>query len=130
MKHTPAPATAVVGRPSAAPAPLTEPRRAYRGTDDRWLGGVASGLALHLGLPVLWVRMGFLVMVAFGGFGAVLYAGLWLFLPARRHTPDPGSRRWTPPPGRASARVGRSVGWRTTDPSSLWAPSPWASCSR
>ena len=62
------------------------PRRAYRSTDERWLGGVASGLAEHLGLPVLWVRMGFLVLVAFGGFGAVLYAGLWLFLPAMRHT--------------------------------------------
>ncbi len=84
MKHTPAPATAAVGR---TPAALAEPRRAYRGTEDRWLGGVASGLAQHLGLPVLWVRMGFLVLVAFGGFGAVLYAGLWLFLPAQRHTP-------------------------------------------
>ena len=30
--------------------------------------------------------MGFLVLVAFGGFGAVLYAGLWMFLPAQRHT--------------------------------------------
>ena len=62
------------------------PRRAYRATEDRWLGGVASGLAQHLGLPVLWVRMGFLALVAFGGFGAVLYAGLWMFLPAQRHT--------------------------------------------
>ena len=69
-------------------APDVAPRRAYRSTDDRWLGGVASGLAEHLGLPVLWVRMGLLALVAFGGFGAVLYAGLWLFLPARRHT-DP-----------------------------------------
>jgi signal transduction histidine kinase/phage shock protein PspC (stress-responsive transcriptional regulator) len=110
MKHTPAPATAVAGRPSAALAPLTEPRRAYRGTDDRWLGGVASGLAHHLGLPVLWVRMGFLVMVAFGGFGAVLYAGLWLFLPARRHTPTlaPGldaATRQGKRPGRPQRRL-------------------------
>lgn len=62
------------------------PRRACRSTDDRWLGGVASGLAQHLGLPVLWIRMGLLVLVAFSGLGAVLYAGLWLFMPARRHT--------------------------------------------
>ncbi len=74
---------------TSSPSPtLDAPRRAYRSSDDRWLGGVASGLAHHLGLPVLWVRMGLLVLVAFGGFGAVLYAGLWLFLPARRHT-DP-----------------------------------------
>ena len=69
----------------AMPSPAA-PRRAFRSTDDRWLGGVASGLAQHFGLPVLWVRMGLLAMVAFGGFGAVLYAGLWLFLPAQRHT--------------------------------------------
>jgi len=68
------------------PPPAGGPRRAYRASDERWLGGVASGLAEHLGLPVLWVRMGMLVLVAFGGFGAVLYGGLWLFLPVRRHT--------------------------------------------
>ncbi len=34
---------------------------------------------------MLWVRVGFLVLVAFGGFGAVLYAGLWLVLPAEHH---------------------------------------------
>ncbi len=64
---------------------LTAPRRAYRSSNDRWIGGVASGLALHLGVPVLWARLGFLLMLAFGGFGAVLYAGLWLFLPVQRH---------------------------------------------
>ncbi len=67
-------------------SPSYAPRKAFRSTDDRWLGGVASGVAQHLGLPVLWVRIGFLAMVAFGGFGAVLYAGLWMFLPAQRHT--------------------------------------------
>jgi signal transduction histidine kinase/phage shock protein PspC (stress-responsive transcriptional regulator) len=71
--------------PSAAPG-STEPRRAYRSAEDRWLGGVASGLADHLGLPALWVRAGFLTFVVFGGFGVVLYAGLWLFLPVQRHT--------------------------------------------
>ena len=87
------------------PSPLA-PRRAFRSTDDRWLGGVASGLAEHIGLPVLWVRMGLLALIAFGGFGAVLYAGLWLFLPARRHT-DPLS------PGLAAAtRQGKRGGRR------------------
>ncbi len=87
------------------PSPLA-PRRAFRSTDDRWLGGVASGLAEHMGLPVLWVRMGMLALVAFGGFGAVLYAGLWLFLPARRHT-DPLS------PGLdAATRQGKRAGRR------------------
>ncbi len=86
MKRTPSPVAPAAGRTSA---PVDAPRRAHRSTDERWIGGVASGLAEHLGLPVLWVRMGFLVLVAFGGFGAVLYAGLWLFLPAMRHTDLP-----------------------------------------
>ena len=61
------------------------PRRAYRASDGRLLGGVAAGLSQHLGLPLLWVRGALLALVAFGGFGAVLYAGLWLVLPAERH---------------------------------------------
>ncbi len=77
----------IPGRPpgTSLPGAPAGPRRAYRSSSDRWLGGVASGLAHHLGLPVTWVRLGFVAMVAFGGFGAVLYAGLWLFLPAQRH---------------------------------------------
>jgi signal transduction histidine kinase/phage shock protein PspC (stress-responsive transcriptional regulator) len=50
------------------------------------IGGIAAGLAAHLGLPTLWVRVGFLVLLALGGSGAFLYAGLWLVLPAQRHT--------------------------------------------
>jgi signal transduction histidine kinase/phage shock protein PspC (stress-responsive transcriptional regulator) len=69
----------------SAPSGVDAPRKAHRSSDGRLLGGVAAGLAQHLGVPVLWVRVGFLVMVAFGGFGAVLYAGLWLVLPAERH---------------------------------------------
>jgi len=79
----PSPAAPTAGASSSVPQ---TPRRAFRSSDERWLGGVASGLAHHLGLPVLWIRAGLLAMVAFGGFGAVLYAGLWLFLPAQRHT--------------------------------------------
>ena len=82
----PTPASAATQARFAATPPHGGPRRAFRAADDRWLGGVAAGLAEHLGLPVLWVRMGMLALVAFGGFGAVLYAGLWLFLPAQRHT--------------------------------------------
>merc|ERR1712173_155562 len=57
------------------------PRRAYRDAHAPVLGGVAGGLARHLGVPVLWVRVAFLVGAAAGGLGIVLYAGLWLVLP-------------------------------------------------
>lgn len=112
----PAPPAAAPSRPPASPGPVTDllpggqewlpPRRAYRSTESRWLGGVAAGLAEHLGLPVAWVRGLFAVLVAFGGLGVVLYAGLWLFLPARRHTPElsPGLD--------AATRQGRRAGRR------------------
>ncbi len=76
--------------PGPTPAAPYAPRRARRAVDDRLLGGVASGLGRHLALPSLWVRIGFLAAAALGGFGVVLYAALWLVLPARRDT-DPGA---------------------------------------
>ncbi|WP_170286063.1 ATP-binding protein [Nocardioides rubriscoriae] len=57
-------------------------RRAHRDLHDSIVGGVASGLAHHLGLPVLWVRLGFVVTTALGGLGLVLYAAFWVLLPA------------------------------------------------
>ena len=66
----------------------TAPRKAYRNPDEAMLGGVAAGLAEHLGLPVLWVRVGFMVLAVMGGFGVAFYAGLWMVLPAQRHFDD------------------------------------------
>ena len=51
------------GRTMTTTAPYT-PRRATRDTTDSYLGGVASGLARHLGVPVLWVRVLFVVTAA------------------------------------------------------------------
>ena len=68
-----------------APVPATGPPRAYRSTDDRVLGGVAAGLARHLGVGVLPMRVAFLVACVFGGFGIAMYAGLWLVLRPAPH---------------------------------------------
>ena len=92
--------------------PLTDPGidrsppKAYRNPDEAIIGGVAAGLAEHLDLPVLWVRVGFMALAVMGGFGVMFYAGLWLVLPAQRHFDDQA-------PGLAAAerqgkrRVGR-----------------------
>lgn len=58
-----------------------EPRKLYRGSDGRWLGGVARGLAGHLGLPVFWVRLAFVALFVANGLGALLYAAFWSFVP-------------------------------------------------
>ncbi|GAA3817496.1 PspC domain-containing protein [Nocardioides panacisoli] len=74
--------------PSAQAVPPPPPvagrrdvRRAYRDLDGQVVGGVASGLATHLGLPVLWIRLAFVLGAVFGGAGIAFYAALWVLLP-------------------------------------------------
>lgn len=69
---------------SSAPHPMSGPRpfrRATRDTESLIAGGVAGGLARHVGVPVLWVRAAFVLLAAVQGLGLMLYAGLWMFLP-------------------------------------------------
>ncbi|MGW6460172.1 PspC domain-containing protein [Streptomyces sp. NPDC055078] len=74
---TPRPAT-----PSRAPAPEDVPlRKLYRSADGRLLGGVARGLAGHLGLPVVWVRLIFFGLFLADGLGVLLYAVFWVVVP-------------------------------------------------
>lgn len=67
----------------------TEPARLRRHTGGRLLGGVASGLAEHLDVEVLWVRLAFAVLSGVNGFGVVLYAALWVFVPPVRPDGEP-----------------------------------------
>ncbi|PRX44027.1 phage shock protein C (PspC) family protein [Prauserella shujinwangii] len=57
------------------------PPKLYRRRTGRTVAGVASGLADHLGVKVLWVRAAFAVLAAFGGAGLVAYGLLWVFVP-------------------------------------------------
>jgi phage shock protein PspC (stress-responsive transcriptional regulator)/anti-sigma regulatory factor (Ser/Thr protein kinase) len=66
-------------------------RRLYRDPGNRLVAGVASGIAGHLGIPSFWVRIGFIALLPFGGYGALMYAVFWAVLsmppgavPARR----------------------------------------------
>jgi signal transduction histidine kinase/phage shock protein PspC (stress-responsive transcriptional regulator) len=68
---------------SASAQPERPARKAYRDTGQPIIGGVAAGLARHLGMPTVWVRAAFLVLAVLGGSGILFYAGLWLVLPAQ-----------------------------------------------
>lgn len=59
----------------------TNPPRLVRRADGKLVAGVAAGVADHLALNVLAVRVGFIVLSFLGGLGVVLYAACWAILP-------------------------------------------------
>src|SRR5512139_3077884 len=67
------------------------PRRLYRVSDGRVLAGVARGLAEHLGVDVLIVRLAFVVLAVAGGAGIVMYGAFWMFA-ALQPDQGPGER--------------------------------------
>jgi signal transduction histidine kinase/phage shock protein PspC (stress-responsive transcriptional regulator) len=76
------------------PGQVPGPARLCRHRSDRVLAGVSSGIAEHLGVPVLWVRMIFVALAGVGGAGLIGYALLWAFLPATDVRPRrPGTAR-------------------------------------
>ncbi|HEX5877479.1 MAG TPA: PspC domain-containing protein [Actinomycetota bacterium] len=78
------PPGATIPPPAAAPGAAVPPgavRRLTRRTDNRVIAGVASGIAAFLGIEPWIVRIGFVVLVPFGGFGALAYLIAWLLVP-------------------------------------------------
>lgn len=47
--------------------------------EQRWLGGVAAGLARELGVEPLLIRLAFVLLALSSGIGLALYAGAWLW---------------------------------------------------
>jgi phage shock protein PspC (stress-responsive transcriptional regulator)/two-component sensor histidine kinase len=70
-----------------------EPRRLYRPRDHRIIAGVAAGLARHLGVPVIAVRIALVVLLGFSGVGLMLYAVFWAVLPQEMPTGEPAKPR-------------------------------------
>lgn len=69
----------------------------HRGT-DRWIGGVASGIAHRLGVDPLIVRGIFIVLTIFAGVGVLLYGVAWALLPepdGRIHVQEAAAGRWS-----------------------------------
>jgi len=88
--HLPGPALPAAHPAAGAP-------RLHRRAEGRLLGGVAAGIADHLGLPRPAVRLAFVVLLGASGLGAVLYAVFWAVLSL-----DPADR--------ARGRAGRDTG--------------------
>ncbi len=64
--------------------PLTAPTTGTvrRCTTHRMVAGVAAGLAEHLDMDPLLVRIAFVVLAVMGGIAVPLYLALWLLIPA------------------------------------------------
>ncbi|HVQ87212.1 MAG TPA: PspC domain-containing protein [Actinomycetes bacterium] len=62
----------------------------YRADSGRVIAGVAKGLAEHLRVDVVWVRVAFIALCFAGGAGVMLYGALWIFVPVASSDQAPG----------------------------------------
>jgi phage shock protein PspC (stress-responsive transcriptional regulator) len=94
------------GGPQQGYGPYTdEPRRLYRAANHRVLGGVCAGLANYLKLDPAIVRVLFVLITIFWGFGFLLYIILWIVLPTKSLTISARKRLYRNPDDRVIAGV-------------------------
>jgi phage shock protein PspC (stress-responsive transcriptional regulator) len=68
--------------PRVSATDMRDVARLRRSATDKHIAGVAGGLARHLDVDPLLVRIGFVVAALFGGVGVLLYGALWLLVPS------------------------------------------------
>ncbi|HTU14835.1 MAG TPA: PspC domain-containing protein [Solirubrobacterales bacterium] len=75
-------------------------RRLTRSRDDRFIGGVAAGIARYFNLDPVLIRAAFVISVAFGGIGVLAYLVLLALVPIDGDPDEPalsptgGKRIW------------------------------------
>lgn len=65
--------------------------RLYRNPNDKFIGGVCSGLANYLDVDPAVVRLLFAIF-GFGGWGFIIYIALWIFVPEKEQEAYAGKR--------------------------------------
>lgn len=86
-------------------------------SSDRFIAGVCSGLAAHLGVPVVHVRVAMVLASLAGGAGVVFYAWLWIMVP----TADESARRQA---RRPSSPIAPAVSRETAPAAVPWTVAP------
>jgi len=80
---------------STTAIPVAEPKRKrgqfYRNPNDKFIGGVCSGLANYLDVDPAVVRLLFAIF-GFGGWGFLIYIALWIFVPEKEQEGYTGKR--------------------------------------
>ncbi len=85
----PAPGGTGGGGPWNPPPPRSH-KRLYRRTDDKMIGGVASGLADYFDIDPVLVRIGFVILALLGGAGVLAYLVMWWVVPPTHEVSNAG----------------------------------------
>lgn len=76
---------------------MNAPRKFFRDSEDKKIAGVCSGLALYLGIDVVFVRIIFLVALICGTAGFWAYIIFWVVAPETRTAVEKCELRGLPP---------------------------------
>lgn len=72
--------------PRVAEAPKGKVKKLYRDMDHKYIGGVCAGLEHYLAFDALWIRLIFILLAVFTGFGFIAYILLWILVPEAKTT--------------------------------------------
>jgi phage shock protein PspC (stress-responsive transcriptional regulator) len=113
---SPEPQPGAAAGPTPAGATTANPRRLYKIKDGAMVFGVCNGLAAYVNLDVTLVRLAFVLLTVFWGFGALVYIVMAILLPSAT-TPEDRAAAFGPPPTAADfvrrAKAGYYEGMRT-----------------
>jgi signal transduction histidine kinase/phage shock protein PspC (stress-responsive transcriptional regulator) len=102
---------AKVGIPDSGAADSEDKPRATRVAEGAWLGGVCTGLARHLGWPLMVVRIAFVALATFQFIGVIAYGALWLLLPPESTVKAPGLESASRAGLREESKPKRRIDW-------------------
>lgn len=76
---------------------MSATKKLFRDPDDKKIGGVCSGLALFLGIDVVFIRIIFLIALLFCGGGFWAYVIFWVVAPEAKTAVEKCEMRGIPP---------------------------------
>src|SRR5215216_8075371 len=97
--------------PDSSSAGADDKPRATRVVEGAWLGGVCTGLARHLGWPLMVIRIAFVALATFQFLGVIAYGALWLLLPPESTVKAPGLESAGRAGMRDPSRPKRRIDW-------------------
>jgi signal transduction histidine kinase/phage shock protein PspC (stress-responsive transcriptional regulator) len=103
--------TAKEGVPDTGLGGAEDKPRATRVAEGAWLGGVCTGLARHLGWPLMVIRIAFVALATFQFIGVIAYGALWLLMPPESTVKAPGLESASRAGFRDQTKPKRRIDW-------------------